>query len=122
MVTLEARDPLQNGVFKGLKCREVGHKLEDYDKAFKNSSEPLFIEEEMVQYCDENVKQYWNNFPISDKPASDENDGSSEEDEALALMVLTTYFTHKQDSEEVYVEDGEERPWICHVLSLFTKM
>ena len=48
-------DPFQNGGFEGLRCGEFGHKLEHCDKAFKVTSENLFVEEEMVQYCDENV-------------------------------------------------------------------
>ena len=48
--TLETMDLFQNGGFKGLKCDDFGHKLEDCDKASKDTSEALFVEEEMVQY------------------------------------------------------------------------
>ncbi|GFY91361.1 hypothetical protein Acr_07g0015570 [Actinidia rufa] len=59
-----AKDPFPNGGFKGLKCGKVGHKLEDCDKASKDTSEALFAEEEM--------------------------DGI-EEDEAVTLMMLDTF-------------------------------
>ena len=42
-----------------------------------------------------------NNVPAFDKPASDEIEGASEEDEAIALMVLTAYLTPKQEGEEI---------------------
>ena len=108
-------DPFQNGGFKGSKCRDFGHKLEDCDKASTYISEALFVEEEMVQYCDENVVKYCNNVPVFDKPAS-------EEDEAIVLMVLATYLTPKQNSKEIIEEDGDEHHGDGHALSLFPKM
>ena len=62
--TLEAKDPFPNGGFTGLKCGKVGHKLEDCDKASKDTSEALFAEEEMVQYCDDIVAQYCSDAPV----------------------------------------------------------
>ncbi|GFZ07507.1 hypothetical protein Acr_19g0004440 [Actinidia rufa] len=85
----------------------------------------------MVQYCDNNVEQYCIDIPIFDNLASDEIEGASEEDETIALMVLATYFTPKQEDEEVIEEDGEEDlrkqdgeedHGDGHVLSLFPKM
>ncbi|GFZ06792.1 hypothetical protein Acr_18g0009620 [Actinidia rufa] len=108
VTTLEVGDPFQSGGFKGLKCMEIGHKLEDCDKDSKDTSEALFVEEEMVQYCDDNAEQYCNNVPIFDKPASDRIEGTSEENEGIALMVLTTSLTPKQKGEELMEEIGEE--------------
>ena len=102
-----------------MKCGNIGHELEDCDKVSKDPSAALFVEEEMVQYCDDNVEQYCNGVPIFDNLASDEIEGASEEDGAIALMVLTTYFTPKQEDEEVIEEDGEEDHGDGHVLSLF---
>ncbi|GFZ07504.1 programmed cell death 2 C-terminal domain-containing protein [Actinidia rufa] len=85
----------------------------------------------MVQYCDNNVEHYCIDIPIFDNLASDEIEGASEEDEAIALMVLASYFTPKQEDEEVIEEDGEEDlrkqdgeedHGDGHVLSLFPKM
>lgn len=47
---LDDRNPFQNGGF--------GHELEDCDKASKDTTEALFVEEEMAQYCDDNVELY----------------------------------------------------------------
>ena len=113
--TLEPMDLFQNGGFKCLKCGNFGHKLEDSDKASTYISEVLFVEEEMVQYFDENVEQYCNNVPVFDKPAS-------EEVMAIALMIVATYLTPKQDGEEIIGEDGEEHHGDGNALSLFPKM
>ncbi|GFZ08427.1 hypothetical protein Acr_20g0002350 [Actinidia rufa] len=92
---LEARNPSQNGEFKA-----------------------LFVEKEMVQYCDDNVEQYCNNVPVFDKAP---NDGI-EEDEAITLMILDTFFTPKQHGEEVIKEDDEESHEDNHTLGLCPKV
>ena len=51
-----------------MKCGEVGHKLEDCDTTSKDTSEALFVEEEKVQYHDDNVEKYCNDVPVFDKP------------------------------------------------------
>ena len=71
-----------------MKCGDFGHKLEDCDKASKDASEAIFVEEEMVQYCDANVEQYCNNVPVFDKDPTDGIEDGSEEDEALTLMIF----------------------------------
>ncbi|GFS35213.1 hypothetical protein Acr_00g0038460 [Actinidia rufa] len=99
---LEARNPFQNGGFKSVENLVTSWKI---DTTSKDTTEALFVEEEKVQYHDDNVEKYCNVVPVFDKPTSNEIEGPSEEDEALALVVLTTYLTPKQDGEKVIEED-----------------
>ena len=75
-----------------MKCEDFGHKLEDCDKASKDTSEAFFVKEEMAQYCDDNVEQR-KVVSIFDKARNDGIECGSEDDEALTLMILDTFLT-----------------------------